>query len=192
MEHDDGTSFMLHGGLTDEAQRYRKLLEVAVASAPREEFSVDDLIEKTTRDFFREWKSLVGQAGVRVMIPAPSVLALCRRSVSDLRQRVDSELRESAAVRLSSEGPERIREHLVEVQLDGEERHFYSVDLRGGAPRDSVWYRRGFQSAFESSGFEHPSEIELSEGILAVLYGECPLRIEETNNQRRLDFLPNH
>ena len=126
------------------------------------------------------------------MIPAPAVLALCRRSVSDLTRTVDSELRESSAARLSSEGPERIREQLGEVQLNGWERHFYSVDLKGGSPRDSVWCRRGFQSAFESTGFEHSSEIELSEGILAVLYGECPLRIEENNNQRRLDFLPNH
>jgi hypothetical protein len=192
IEDDDGISSMVDSDQADEVQRYRKLLEVVVASAPQEGFSVEDLIKKTTRDFFREWKSLLEQAGGRVMIPAPAVLALCRRSVSDLRQTVDSELRESAAARLSSEGPERIREQLGEVQLDGEERHFYSVDLKGGAPRDSVWYRRGFQSAFESTGFEHASEIELSDGILAVLYGECPLRIEETNNQRRLDFLPNH
>ena len=192
MEGDDGISSMLHDDQADEVQRFRKLLEVVVESAPQEGFSVEDLIEKTTRDFFREWKSLLDQAGGRVMIPAPAVLALCRRSVSDLRRTVASELRESAAVRLSSEGPEWIREQLGKVQLDGEERHFYSVDLKGGAPRDSVWYRRGFQSAFESTGFEHSSEIELSEGILAVLYGECPLRVEETDNQRRLDFSPNH
>lgn len=192
MEDDDGISSMLDGEQADEVQRFRKLLEVVVESAPQEGFSVEDLIEKTTRDFFREWKSLLDQAGGRVMIPAPAVLALCRKSVSDLRWAVASELCESAAARLSSEGPERIRKQLREVQLDGEERHFYSVDLKGGAPRDSVWYRRGFQSAFESTGFEHSSEIELSEGILAVLYGECPLRIKETDNQRRLDFLPNH
>ncbi|NQX01333.1 hypothetical protein HQ447_11805 [bacterium] len=189
MQDDGGISSTHLDDQADEAQRHRKLLEVVVESAPQDGFSVTDLIEKTTRDFFRGWKSLLAQSGARVMIAAPAVLGLCRRSVSDLRQTVDSELRESAAARLSSEGPERIREQLQEVQFDGNERHFYSVDLRGGAPRDSVWYRRGFQSAFESSGFEHPTEIELSEGILAVLYGECPLRIVETNNQRRLDFL---
>jgi hypothetical protein len=192
MEDDDGISLMQHGDQADEAKCYRKLLEVVVASDPQNEFSVNDLIAKTTRGFFREWKTLLDQSGERVMIPAPAVLGLCRRSVSGLRQAVDSELRESAAARLSSEGPARIREQLEEVQLDGQERHFYSVDLGGGSPRDFLWYRRGFQSAFESSGFEQCAEIELSEGILAVLYGECPLRIEETNNQRRLDFLPYH
>ena len=131
-EDDDGISSMLHGDQADEVQRFRKLLEAVVESAPQEGFSVEDLIEKTTRDFFREWKSLLDQAGGRVMIPAPAVLALCRRSVSDLRQTVDSELRESAAVRLSAEGPEAIREQLKEVDFDGNERHFYSVDLSGG------------------------------------------------------------
>ena len=67
-----------------------------------------------------------------------------------------------------------------------------SISVGGGA-RDSVWYRRGFKSAFDTGKFERLSEIEeLSEGILAVLYGECPLCIEETNNPRRLDFLPNY
>jgi hypothetical protein len=190
IQDDDGISSILLNDQADEAQRHRKLLQVVVQSAPQDGFSVNDLIEKTTRDFFRKWKSLVDQSGARVMIPAPAVLGLCRRSVSDLRQTVDSELRESAAARLSGEGPEAIQEQLVEVQFDGNERHFYSVDLSGGVPRDRVWYRRGFQSAFESSGFEHPAEIELSEGILAVLYGECPLRIGQTNNQQRLNFLP--
>jgi hypothetical protein len=189
---DDGMTVSPHGEQVDESQNLRKLLELAVASAPQEGFSVEDLLEKTTRDFFREWKSLLDQAGGRVMVPAPAVLALCRRSVSDLRQTVASELRESAAERLRSEGVERIREQLKEAQFDGDERHFYSVDLSGGLPRDSVWYRNGLQSAFESSEFEDPQEIELSEGILAVLYGECPLRIEATKNQRRLDFLPIH
>ncbi|MEY4243686.1 MAG: hypothetical protein RLZZ245_1271, partial [Verrucomicrobiota bacterium] len=190
IQDDDGISSILLNDQADEAQRHRKLLQIVVQSAPQVEFSVKDLIEKTTRDFFREWKSLVDQSGARVMIPAPAVLGLCRRSVSDLRQTVDYELRESAAVRLSAEGPEAIQEQLVEVQFDGNERHFYSVDLSGGVPRDSVWYRRGFQSTFDTGKFEHPAEIELSEGILAVLYGECPLRIEQTNNQQRLNFLP--
>lgn len=190
IQDDDGISSILLNDQADEAQRHRKLLQIVVQSAPQVEFSVKDLIEKTTRDFFREWKSLVDQSGARVMIPAPAVLGLCRRSVSDLRQTVDSELRESAAVRLSAEGPKAIQEQLVEVQFDGNERHFYSVDLSGGVPRDSVWYRRGFQSTFDTGKFEHPAEIELSEGILAVLYGECRLRIEQTNNQQRLNFLP--
>lgn len=192
MEDHDGNASMVHGDQTDGLHRYRELLEVVVASAPQEGFSVDDLIEMTTRDFFREWKLLLDRAGARVMIPAPAVLALCRKSVSDMRQAVASELRESAAARLSSEGPERLREQLNEVQLDGEERHFYSVNLEGGTPRDYVWYRRGFQSVFESTGFEKPVEKDLDEGILAVLYGEFQLRIKETKNHQRLDFLPNH
>jgi hypothetical protein len=189
---DDGMSAMLHIDQLDEMQRYRRLLEIVIESNPQEGFSVEDMIEKTTRDFFREWKLLLEQAGEKVMIPAPAVLALCRKSLLDLRQTVDTELRESAAQKLSLEGVSLIRQRLDEVQLDGEERHFYSVDLKGGAPRDSVWYRRGMQSAFASTGFEQTSEIELSEGILAALYGECPLRIDVTDNQRRLDFLPNH
>jgi hypothetical protein len=192
IQDDDGICSILLNDQADEAQRHRKLLEVVVASVPQDGFSVNDLIEKTTRGFFREWKSLLDQSGARVMIPAPAVLGLCRRSVLDLRQAVDSELRESAAARLSSEGPERIREQLQEVQFDGNERHFYSVDLNVGVPKDSVWYRSGFQAAFESSRFEHPTEIELSEGILAVLYGECPLEIKEADDQSRLCFLANH
>jgi hypothetical protein len=109
-----------------------------------------------------------------------------------LRQCVEDELRESAASQLASEKAEQVEAALVGVKLDGNERHFYSVDLSGGDPRDSVWYRRGFKAIFESSEFEKAEELELSKGVLAVLYGECPLRIEETNNQRRLEFLPNH
>jgi hypothetical protein len=48
------------------------------------------------------------------------------------------------------------------------------------------------QSAFASTGFEQVTEIELGEGILAALYGECPLRIDVIDSQRRLVFLPNH
>ncbi len=186
----DGDSLVFDDDQVDDTQHHRKLLKVVVESAPQDGFSVNDLIKKTTREFFREWKSLVDQSGARVMIPAPAVLGLCRRSVSNLRQTVDSELRESAAERLSSEGPEKIQKHLEEVQFDGNERHFYSVDLSGGVPRDSVWCRRGLRSAFDTGKFERLDEIELSEGILAMLYSECPLRIEESNNQLRLNFMP--
>jgi hypothetical protein len=192
IEDGDGISSMLHDDQPSEDQRYRKLLEIVVESAPKPGFSVEKLIHKITSDFFREWKALLDQSGERVMIPAPAVLGLCQRSVLDLRQCVEDELRESAAIHLLSEKAEQVKAALVGAELDGNERHFYSVDLSGGETRDYVWHRRGGQSAFESGGFEKVEESELSKGVLAVLYGECPLRIVEINNQRRLDFLPNH
>jgi hypothetical protein len=192
IEDDDGISSMLYDDQAGEVERYRKLLEIVVESAPKSGFSDDNLIDKITRDFFREWKALLDQAGDRVMISAPAVLGLCQRSVLDLRQCVEDELRESAASQLASEKAEQVEAALVGVNWDGNERHFYSVDLSGGDPRDSVWYRRGFKAIFVSSGFEKAEELELGKGVLAVLYGECPLRIDETKNQRRLEFLPNH
>jgi hypothetical protein len=165
----------------DQVQRYRKLLEVAVSSSHKSNFSEDEMVQTTTKKFFKDWEQLLDVSGKNVMIPATSVLALCRRSVGDLQHSVNTELRESAAERLSAENSDEMQRQLKVVQFDGNERHFYSVDLNGGVPRDSVWYRKGFESVFnQSSGFERSEEISLNQGTLAMLYGECPLEIVDT------------
>lgn len=188
-DDDDGIISLRADEEGDPAQRYRKWLEVKVSASPQTNFAEKDLIEKMTGSFFRGWHSLLDQAGQKVMVPAPAVLELCRRSLGDLRDAVDKELRESAAERLCSEGSDEVQSKLKEVQLDGNERHFYSVDLSGGVPRDWAWYRKGFASVFESSGgFEKSEEVPLKDGSLAVLYGECPLEIIESQEMDRLEF----
>jgi hypothetical protein len=179
-------------------ENYRNLLEVVVDSNPENGFQVVKLVEQTTEDFFREWKQLLNKSSDRVMIPAATVLGLCQKSVSGLRHIVESELRESAASRLSQSNNEIedvLKTALKTAQIDGDERHFYSVDLKGGVPRDSVWFRRGLQNAFPLDRFEKVQEMEaskLTKGTLAVLYGECPLRVVGSQGNGRLEFEANY
>ena len=182
VNHGDGLTSLVDQEEVDQVQRYRKLLEVAVSSSHKSNFSEDEMVQTTTKKFFRDWEQLLEASGKNVMIPATSVLTLCRRSVGDLQYAVNTELRESAAERLSTESSDEMQRQLKVVQFDGNERHFYSVDLNGGVPRDSVWYRKGFESVFnQSSGFERSEETSLNQGTLAMLYGECPLEMVDTS-----------
>ena len=182
INHGDGLTALLDQDEMDQLQHCRKLLEVAVSSSHKSDFSEDDMVQKTTEKFFKDWKQVLDQSGKNVMISATGVLALCRRSVGDLQHSVNTELRESAAEQLSIEGSDKVQRQLNDVQVDGNERHFYSVDLKGGVPRDSAWYRKGLEDVFEKSrGFERSEEISLNQGTLAMLYGECPLEIVDTS-----------
>ena len=174
-------------GEEDDAQHLRALLDVTVPSSPRGDFSEDKLVDHLTRDFFRDWQLLLERAGNKVMIPAAKVLQLCRRTVSDLKEKVNAELRESAAENLmGSNGAQAIKEILIAAELNGNNRDFYSVDLHGGVPRDSIWHRVGLKDAFPPDGFERVEAIDsnkITKGSLAVLYGECPLRFETATGQ---------
>lgn len=178
----------------EERMGQQQLLEVRIPDIPKD-FDTDTLAAQATEGFFSGWKQMLAGAGPRAMIPVPDVLGLCRKALESMKRDLEEKLSEKSVEQLrnleSGDFETRIRLAFDQAEADGNRRNFYSVDLQGGSPRDSVWYRKGFEKAFPCDGVEWHQEIpeeRADAGLLGLWFGECPVRIGMPDAQDRLRF----
>lgn len=161
------------------------------------ETDMNSLIKETLSGFRQRWEQLLGEAGDRVMISADAALTACKFLVGDLERRLRRHLAEAAVQGLRAAGQWESARTQIEVAMSEDQQgRLFSVDLVGGVPDMTLWYREGFEQIFGSeTGGRHRRKVNASEmdpGSFGFWFAQSQLSYSQVDDYGRLRFESYH